>query len=138
MLDSQARNDSEGFQQNGGTGRLVHGLLGWDKLIPESMAMYQAGRPTFRLASKPRPEANVDDRRNSRWYSTMVASYRCIHEDSRMYQTAEPIFRWHKTFEEYLINRRPLATIGVVWSQQNMDFYGREDPEALSISHGEV
>ena len=43
MLDHQARSESSGFQQNGETGKLIHGLLGWDKLIPESMAMYQAG-----------------------------------------------------------------------------------------------
>ena len=42
LLDHQSRNDATGFQQNGDTGKLVHGLLGWDKLMPESMAMYQA------------------------------------------------------------------------------------------------
>jgi len=59
ILDSQARSDADGFQQNADTGKLIHGLLGWDKLIPESMAMYQMGRPTFRLASKPVPEARI-------------------------------------------------------------------------------
>jgi hypothetical protein len=46
-----------------------------------------------------------------------------------MYQTAEPVYRWHKEHEEFLINRQPVATVGVVWSQQNMDFYGRDDAE---------
>lgn len=59
MLDHQSRGDASGFQHNGEAGKLIHGLLGWDKLIPESMAMYQAGRPTFRLASKPEPEARM-------------------------------------------------------------------------------
>ena len=59
MLDHQARSDASGFQHNGEAGKLIHGLLGWDKLIPESMAMYQTGRPTFRLASKPAPEARM-------------------------------------------------------------------------------
>jgi hypothetical protein len=59
MLDSQARNDSGGFQQNADTGKLIHGLLGWDKLVPESMAMYQAGRPTFRMSAKPAQEARM-------------------------------------------------------------------------------
>ena len=59
MLDHQARSDATGFQHNGEAGKLIHGLLGWDKLIPESMAMYQAGRPTFRLTSKPEPEARM-------------------------------------------------------------------------------
>jgi putative glycosyl hydrolase-like family 6 (GHL6) protein len=59
MLDSQARTASGGFQANAETGKLIHGLLGWDRLVPESMAMYQAGRPTFRIASKPEPEARL-------------------------------------------------------------------------------
>ena len=29
------------------------------------------------------------------------------------------------------MNRRPVATVGVVWSQQNMDFYGRDDAGVL-------
>jgi hypothetical protein len=48
-----------------------------------------------------------------------------------MYRTAEPLYRWHKANEEYLIHRRPVATVGVVWSQQNTDFHGRDDAEAL-------
>ena len=59
MLDHQSRSDASGFQHNGQAGKLIHGLLGWDKLIPESMALYQAGRPTFRLASKPPAEARM-------------------------------------------------------------------------------
>ena len=43
MLDHQRRDDDTGFQQNGDTGKRVHGMLGWDKLAPESMAMYQSG-----------------------------------------------------------------------------------------------
>jgi hypothetical protein len=39
--------------------------------------------------------------------------------------------RWHKANEQYLIDRRPIANIGVVWSQRNTDFYGRDNPEEL-------
>lgn len=38
-------------------------MLGWDKLVPESMALYQApsfpGEVSFRLASKPPLEARL-------------------------------------------------------------------------------
>lgn len=127
MLDSQARSDDEGFQQNGISGKLIHGLLGWGKLVPESMAMYQAGRPTFRLSAKPLPEARM-------WMVEALAGgiqpwwhhVGAYHEDRRMYHTSGPLFSWHKTNEEFLINRHPLATVGVVWSQQNVDFYGHE------------
>ncbi len=132
MLDSQSRNDAEGFQQNGSTGKLIHCLLGWDKLIPESMAMYQAGRPTFRLSAKPASEAHM-------WMIEGIAGgiqpwwhhVGAWHEDRRMYKTAGPVFSWHKGNEEFLINRKPLASVGVVWSQQNMDFYGQDSAEQL-------
>ena len=132
MLDHQARSDAAGFQDNAETGNLIHGLLGWGKLIPESMAMYQAGKPTFRLASKPAPEARL-------WMLEGIAGglqpwwhhVGAYHEDRRMYATAEPIYLWHKAHEEFLVNRRPLATVGVVWSQQHTDFYGRDDADLM-------
>ena len=130
MLDHQSRGDSTGFQHNGETGKLIHGLLGWDKLIPESMAMYQAGRPTFRVASKPAAEARM-------WMIDGIAGglqpwwhhVGAYHEDRRMYHTAEPVTRWHEQNQEFLINRKPVATVGVVWSQQNTDFFGRDDAD---------
>lgn len=132
MLDHQARSDASGFQHNGEAGKLIHGLLGWDKLIPESMAMYQAGRPTFRLASKPEPEARM-------WMLDGIAGglqpwwhhVGAYHEDRRMYRTAEAVYPWYKAHEEFLVNRQPIATVGVVWSQQNTDFFGRDDADLL-------
>jgi len=53
------------------------------------------------------------------------------HEDRRMYHTAEPILRWHEKNTEFLINREPVASIGVVWSQDNTDYYGRDEADVL-------
>ena len=132
MLDHQSRSDSAGFQQNGETGKLVHGLLGWDKLAPESMAMYQAGRPTFRKASKPEPEARLWMLEGfagtiQPWWHHIGA----YHEDRRQYRTVEPINRWHEANQEYLVGREPVASVGIVWSEQNTDYYGRDNPEEL-------
>lgn len=132
LLDHQARTDSDGFQQNGEVGKLIHGLLGWDKLIPESMAMYQTGKPVFRYTSKPEPEARL-------WMLDGIAgglqpwwhNVGAYHEDRRRYETPVAVLRWHKGNEEYLVNREPVATVGVVWSQQNMDFYGRDDAAVM-------
>ncbi len=132
MLDNQARSDIGGFQFNSFTGKLTHGLLGWDKLAPESMAMYQNGRPTFRVAAKPVPEARM-------WMIEGVAGgiqpwwhyVGAYHEDRRIYKTAAPFFEWHAANEQYLVNRQPVATVGVVWSQSNVDYFGRDDAEAL-------
>ena len=133
MLDDQARSDAEGFQHNAQTGQLIHGMLGWDKLIPESMAMYQAGGgATFRLASKPAPEARM-------WMINGIAGgiqpwwhhVGAYHEDRRAYSTAAPVIKWFKQNEEFLLGRTPAANIGVIWSQQNTDFYGRDKPYEL-------
>jgi hypothetical protein len=128
MLDHQRRDDDTGFQQNGDTGKRVHGLLGWEKLAPESMAMYQSGPGYYRVASKPAAEARM-------WMIAGVAGgiqpwwhyVGAYHEDRRMYRSAEPVMRWWKTNEAYLINRTPVADVGVAWSQRNTDFFGRDD-----------
>lgn len=132
MLDDQSRINATGFQHNGINGKLIHGLLGWDKLAPESMAMYQAGRPWFRLAAKPAPEARLWSLDGiaagiQPWWHIIAAS----HDDRRMYKTFESLFKWHKTNEKYLINRKPIAKVGVVWSQENTDYFGKDDAEAL-------
>lgn len=132
LLDHQSRSDSTGFQQNADAGKLVHGLLGWDKVATESMALYQAGRTSFRVAAKPAAEARM-------W---MVAGFAggitpwwhhvgAYHEDRRAYRTAEPVMRWHEANQQYLVNRRPAATVGVLWTQRNTDFYGRDEAEEL-------
>lgn len=123
MLDHQSRSDSAGFQQNAEAGKYIHGLLGWDKIAPESMAMYGP-----RISSKPAPEAQM-------WMLEGIAGgiapwwhhVSGYHEDRRMYHTAEPVYKWQKANEEFLYNRTPVATVGVVWSQENTDFYGRDD-----------
>jgi hypothetical protein len=130
MLDDQRRTNESGFQRNGEVGKLVHGLIGWDKLAPESMAMYQTTSPTFRLSSKPAAEARMwalDGFAGGiqPWWHH-VAAY---HEDRRMYQTAVALCQWHAANEEFLFNRTPVATVGVIWSQENNDFFGRDDAE---------
>lgn len=132
MLDDQSRSDATGFQHNGEIGKLVHGILGWEKLAPESMAMYQHVKPWFRLASKPEPEARmwmingIAGGIQPWWH--MISAY---HEDRRMYHTAAPVLQWHKANEAYLMNRKPVASVGVVWSQENNDYYGRDNVHEL-------
>ncbi len=132
LLDHQSRSDAAGFQQNGEAGKLIHGLLGWDKLVPESMALYQAGRPTFRRSARPEPEARLWMLEGfagglQPWWHHVGAD----QEDRRAFRIVEPVNAWHRANEEFLVNRRPVATVGVVWSQQNSDFYGRDDAELL-------
>ena len=128
MLDYQTRGGDTDFYNNGDAGKLVHGLVGWDKLTPESMAQYQSRTPTFRLSSKPGPEAHL-------WMAEGYAGgiqpwwhfISAYHEDRRQYRTPESSLRWHEANEQYLIDRRPVASVGVLWSQENIDFYGRDN-----------
>jgi hypothetical protein len=97
------------------------------------MPMYQIGTPMFRLATKPPAEARA-------W---MLAGFAggiqpwwhhvsAYHEDRRMYRTAEPVMRWHRENERYLVDRTPVASVGVVWSQRSVDFYGRDAADELA------
>ena len=126
FLDHQARG-AAGFEENSDTGKLVHGVLGWDKLAPESMAMYQAGHNSFRLSSKPAAEARMWMIEGfaggiQPWWHHIGA----YQEDRRMFQTAEPEMKWYAANQRFMINRRPLATVGLAWSQRNTDFYGQD------------
>jgi hypothetical protein len=92
--------------------------------------MYQGHVPVFRLASKSPPEAYL-------WMAEGFAGtiqpwwhhISAYNEDRRQYQTAQSLMRWHAANDEYLINRTPVASVGVVWSQENIDFFGKDTPE---------
>ncbi|MGC8791922.1 MAG: beta-galactosidase [Bryobacteraceae bacterium] len=128
MLDHQRRDDALGFSQNAELGKRLHELAGWDKLAPESMAMYLNHPGYFRVASKPPAEARM-------WMIAGIAGglqpwwhfVGAWHEDRRMYRTPEPVMQWVKDNEEYLARREPVAWVGLVWSQRNTDFLGREE-----------
>lgn len=130
LLDNQSRNNMTGFQRNGHTGALINELLGWDKVTIESMSMYMHARRPYRLASKPEPEARM-------WVLAGLAGnihpwwhhIGAYHEDRRQYHTAPPLFQWHEQHSDLLTNRRPVAAVGLVYSQQNADYYGREEWE---------
>lgn len=131
MLDDQGRSVDIGFHENAEMGKRLHGLLGWEKVIAESMAMYQRA-PTFRKAAASKPESRL-------WmYSGLAGNIQpwwhhvgAYQWDRRQFTTAIPVYEWHEKNERYLVNRRPVATVGVVYSQQNADFYGRDDAEEL-------
>ena len=127
MLDWQMRRPGEGFQANAVAGHVVHGVLGWDKLAPESLGLYLGPtRPMFRKAAKPEAEARLWSVEGMAagiqpWWHHLGAR----QEDRRQLRTAERLSQWHAANEAYLVDRRPIATVGVVWSEANVDAYGR-------------
>ena len=129
MLDDQGRSDATGFQRNAELGKRIHGLVGWDKVMPESMATYQRA-PTFRHASASPHESRM-------WmYSGFAGGIQpwwhhvgAYQWDRRQFETAVPVHEWYEANERYLVNRRPVASVGMVHSQRNADFYGRDQAE---------
>lgn len=130
MSDQQSRKET-GFEQNAVSGKLLHGVVGWDKVIPESMATYVRGEQAFRKAANPPLETRkwmVEGFAGgiSPWWHHIGA-----HQwDRRQFHTAEPLMRWHEANERYLYNRQPVANVGLLWSHENIDFYGRDDPHS--------
>ncbi|MDV3249723.1 beta-galactosidase [Devosia sp. BK] len=127
MLDHQRRNPHDGFEQNTEAGKRLHELAGWHTLIPESTPQYQLGGPTFRLASMPAAEVRLWATSGfaggiQPWWHHIGSS----HEDRRQYQTAEPLFAWHEANQDVLVNRKLTPDVGIVWSQQNQDYFGRD------------
>ncbi len=132
LLDHQGRNPSEGFENNSDAGKRLHGLLGWDKFIPESMAMYTRN-PSFRKAANAPAEAKL-------WMLEGIAGgiqtwwhhVGAVQEDRRQFELAAELTRWAGANRSFLTNREPVASIGLVWSQANADFYGRDQAEVLT------
>jgi len=135
FVDHQRRTPRDGFGQNTDTGKRLHGLLGWDRLLPESMAMYSAGSGFFRATSMPEAEVRV-------WAAAAMAGgiqpwwhhISAVHEDLRQYDTPVPIFEFHERHQSVLVDRTPVAEVAVVWSEQNTFFHGREDQDGTAIA----
>jgi hypothetical protein len=54
----------------------------------------------------------------------------CKVIDSRWMPVVEEIYKWHAANEAYLRNDRPLARVGLVYSQQTATYYGGEEARA--------
>lgn len=130
MLDHQTRSPNGGFQENGDTGKRVHGLGGWDKLAPESMATYGP-----RKAARPIPEVRMWMVEGAAgtiqpWWHH-VGGYQ---EDRRQFHVVEPFFRWYAENQRFLVHREPIATVGVVYSERNFEWYGRDEGNTLALA----
>lgn len=143
MLDNQWRHDSQGFQANGDLGKLLHQLVGWDKVVVETVGLFQGntspveqppfGRNVvFHATAKPEPEARM-------WMTEAIASgmgpwwhmVGANQHDRRMYRIPERVFKWHEQHEVYLTQRSPVAVVGVIWSLRNADYFGRDNASEL-------
>jgi len=54
----------------------------------------------------------------------------CKVIDARWMPVVEDIYKWHAAHETYLRNERPLARVGMVYSQQTATYYGGDEAHA--------
>ena len=55
--------------------------------------------------------------------------------DHRWLSIVEDIYKWHHKAEEYLRNEKPLASVGMVYSEQTQRFYGGEKHQRDAEDH---
>lgn len=124
MLDHQAPEDESGLTDNSVIGKLVNGVGDWRKSVPNGSAFYSP-----RLNSPQQEELTlwmVEGMAGgvSPWWN-LVGAYT---EDKRRFAMLPPLMQWHEKNERYLYDRRPVASVGLVWSDTNNIFFGREKP----------
>ncbi len=135
FVDHQRRTPHDGFMSNADVGKRLHGIVGWDVLMPESMAMYSAGSGFFRATSMPEPEVRA-------WAASAFAGgiqpwwhhISAVHEDRRQYDTPVPLFAFHARAERYLVDRTPIAQVAVAWAEANNAFHGTDDVQNRAVN----
>ena len=87
---------------------------------------------SFRLAARPEPELRQG---RVEAFAGGIQPWRhyvnAYHEDRRLYATPLALSRWYAANRAVLHPRQPVATVGVVYSQRNLDFFGRDDADLL-------
>lgn len=132
FLDHQNRHASNSFHGNTTAGKALHQLAGWDVLVPESTAHYDARSPAYRLVSKPEAEVRLWAVSGfaggiQPWWHQLGSTT----EDERRYRVSAPLYGWHERNEAYLVDREPDHRVGIAWTQGNFLFFGRDDAERL-------
>jgi hypothetical protein len=106
----------------------------WTKQLPQDSAnldstiagLFPGLGNNFNLTARSEPEVRlwmieaIAGGMEPHWF--IVGGF---HEDRRFYRTSEGILQWHKRHEQYLMHRQPVAQVGVVWSERNTEFFGR-------------
>jgi hypothetical protein len=149
FCDHQGRDKLNGFEQNNVNGAVLRMLSGEDTIVAESIAQYVRLGRIFRLAANPAVESRLWMTTGaaggiSPWFHHISAGTR----DRRQFGTPVPFFQWHEQNEEYLYDRISLANVALVWSRDNADFYGQDNPDervslpwrgfSLALSEGRI
>lgn len=128
LNDQQQRSKLYGFGENTLCGNLLHNMAGDEVAILESMAHYYRGEVTFRLSSASNLELSA-------WMTAGIAGgispwmhhIGATIKDMRQIDSTKALTRWHAENEPYLFERSNCASIGHIWSQDNIIYYGKDD-----------
>jgi len=127
LIDHQGRHNRDGLSANGLVGNLMHDLAGWDKIIACCTGTYVSDTGRFRLSSNPPDETRMWSLEGiSGGLSPWIHHLGAKQYDRRQRKIAEPVMRWHQANELYLTDRVPAASVGLVWSGDNIEFFGRD------------
>jgi len=131
FLDHQCRDDCNGYdmEQNSMNGSLYHLLAREEIIIPECTSTYPRLSGTarwFRLGCAPRTETRMWMREGIAGGLSPWVHYMGVEtHDQRRFDLVSDLVDWEQENEPFLCNREELADVGVLWSQQNSDFYGQ-------------
>lgn len=128
FCDHQFRDGDGGFEQNALNGALLKLASDENVIVAESMAHYYKGMKTFRLSCAAPQEVR-------KWMMSGLAGgiapwFHFVGGtvyDRRRLHISDDIFRWAKKNREFFSERKNLANIGVVWNQESVIYYGRDD-----------
>ncbi len=129
LCDQQSRIGAGGFEQNAFAGKILHEVSSWSTPVAESMSLYVRAPAGLRLAAAPEAEAAL-------WITEGIAGgitpwwhiVGARAEDRRKLASCDELFRWQADNEHLLFDREPVAHVGLLWSQENVDFFGRDHP----------
>ncbi len=125
LLDHQGRYNRDGMSANSMAGKIIHDLAGWDKTTACCMATYVSDTNRFRHACNPPEETRL-------WMlegingglSPWVHHIGGAQFDRRQNDIVLPVMKWHRDHDQYLQNLEPVVNVGLVWSGDNIEFYG--------------
>jgi len=127
LMDCQSRNDSGSFREHVDEGLYLKGALGWSSTVAVCSSMTHHSHGYFRLTSDPEPEARmyllsgIAGGFDPWWHHPTAYS-----PDRRAYEIAPPIFSWHERHADVLHDRVPEVVAGLVRSDDNDQFFGRD------------
>ena len=128
IVDHQAREEGNGFEQNAINGMMLHNVFGQDTLLMECTASYNKCKYFIRKSAAPAEEMRT-------WMISGISAglspsphfIGSTQEDRRIFNNCAPVMAWHRENEKHLYNRELVTNVGLVWSRENLMFYGQSD-----------